>query len=130
MNQGNMPIFLFLSVASVALFSFIAVAVWADSRRREREAFYRSEVLKKIAETQGPGAESALEFLRESEKKGAMRRREGLKLGGVINIAAGVGLTAFLSVAFHGSQVGIIGTIPLVVGLALLLYVYVLGSKA
>jgi hypothetical protein len=35
MNQ-ILPIFLFLSVASVALFSFVAVAVWSSERRRER----------------------------------------------------------------------------------------------
>ena len=52
MNQ-ILPIFLFLSVASVALFSFVAVAVWSSERRREREAYYRSEILKKIADTQG-----------------------------------------------------------------------------
>src|SRR6266536_5321597 len=62
LNQ-TLPIFFFLSVASVALFSFVAVAVWSSERRREREAYYRSETLKKIADTQGAGSTSAIEFL-------------------------------------------------------------------
>src|SRR5712691_6945303 len=64
LNQA-LPLFLFLSVASIALFSFVAVAVWSQERRREREAYYRSETLRKIAETQGSGGSSAIEFLRE-----------------------------------------------------------------
>lgn len=125
-----LPVSLFLSVTSVALFSFAAVAAWAEARRKEREAFYRSEVLKKIAESQGPGAGAALEYLRESELKAAARRREGLKLAGIVNIAAGVGLTAFLSAVFKGNQVGIIGVMPLLVGIALLMYVYLFAPKA
>jgi len=71
------PFFLFLSVACVAVFSFVAVAAWASERRREREAYYKSETLKKIAESQGPGSSSALELLREEERIEARRRREG-----------------------------------------------------
>jgi ferric-dicitrate binding protein FerR (iron transport regulator) len=89
-------LFLFLSVASVALFSFVAVASWADARRREREAYYKSETLKKIAEAQGAGASSAIEFLHEETKHAAQRRREGLKLGGLVTIAVGIGLLIFL----------------------------------
>ena len=37
-------------VGSIALFSFLAVAAWSDARRKEREAYYTSETLKKIAE--------------------------------------------------------------------------------
>ena len=129
MDHLTAPVMFFLSVASVALFSFIAVAVWADTTRREREAFYRSEVIKKLAESQGAGAEAALAYLRESEQKTAVRRREGMKLAGLVNIAAGVGLTAFLSAVFKGNQVGIIGVIPLLVGIALLLYVYLFAPK-
>ena len=40
-------VYLFLSVGAVGMFSFIAVASWADARRKEREAYYKSETLKK-----------------------------------------------------------------------------------
>ena len=68
-NQALVPLFLFLGVASVALFSFVAVVVWSQERRREREAYYKSETLKKIAETQGAGGSSAIEYLRAIGEK-------------------------------------------------------------
>ncbi len=40
-------------VGSIALFSFLGVASWTDARRKEREAYYRSETLKKISESSG-----------------------------------------------------------------------------
>jgi len=46
--------------------------VWSRERRREREAYYRSETLRKIAETQGAGGNSAIEFLREDEGRKAI----------------------------------------------------------
>ena len=63
-RAGGRPVglFLFLSVAVASLFSFIAVTVWAGERRKEREAYYHSEVLKKIAET--PASGPAVRFAR------------------------------------------------------------------
>ena len=55
-------------VGSIALFSFLSVAAWSDARRKEREAYYRSETLKKIAESSGEGAKAAIELLREQKK--------------------------------------------------------------
>ena len=83
---ASTAVFMFLSVGAVALFSFIAVASWADARRKEREAYYKSETLKKLSESQGSAA--VLELLREEQKQAAAKRREGLRLGGLINIAA------------------------------------------
>jgi hypothetical protein len=74
----SVSIFGFLSVSAVAMFSFIAVVVWSQERRREREAYYRSETLKRIAEA-GAGGTSAVEFLREEQSIAARRRKEGLK---------------------------------------------------
>jgi len=123
------PVFLFLSVAAVALFSFVAVASWADARRREREAFYKSEITRKIIETQGTGAGSALELLREQEKLDARRRSEGIKLGGLVTTAAGIGVLVFLKVLVTDEPVYLSGLIPMLVGIALLVYVYALGPK-
>ncbi len=41
------------------------MASWSDARRKEREACYKSKALKKIAETQGGGGSTALEYLPE-----------------------------------------------------------------
>jgi uncharacterized membrane protein len=134
--NGGLPLFLFLSVGSIALFSFIAVASWADARRREREAYYKSETLKKIAEAQGAGASSAIEFLREEalrraeEKKNAARhRREGIKLGGLVTTAVGIGLMIFLRAIERDEPVYLVGLIPLLIGVALLAYSYLLAPK-
>jgi hypothetical protein len=117
-------VFVFLSFGAVALFSFIAVATWSGERRREREAYYRSETLKRIAEAQATGGGSALEFLREEEKMSLRRRREGQRLGGLITIAVGAAMMIFLHAMpeadAHGAY--LVGLIPLFIGLALLCY--------
>jgi hypothetical protein len=128
MNQF-LPVFLFLSVASIALFSFIAVAVWSQERRREREAYYRSETLKKLADTQGAGSSSAIDFLREEEKNAVRRRREGQKLGGLTTVAVGIALMVFIRSVDRGNPAYLVGLIPLFIGAALLVYVYFLGPN-
>jgi lipopolysaccharide export LptBFGC system permease protein LptF len=126
-----LPMFLFLSVASVAVFSFISVAVWSSERRREREAYYRSETLRKIAEAQVAGGSSAVEFLCEEEKNARGRRQEGLKLGGLITAAIGIGLMVFIAAVDRSDRVPayLVGLIPLLIGVALLSYAYLLAPK-
>jgi Flp pilus assembly protein TadB len=130
MNQ-IVPKLLFLSIVSVAMFSFVGVAVWSRERRREREAYYRSETLRKIAETQGAGGNSAIEFLREDEKYAARRRGEGQKLGGLITLAVGIGMMVFIKAVDRGDPdpAYLVGLIPLLIGVALLAYTYLLAPK-
>ena len=116
-------------VGSIALFSFLAVASWSEARRKEREAYYRSETLKKIAESSGEGAKSALELLREQEKNAAKRRLEGMKLGGLITAAVGIGLMVFLHGVEREEPAYLVGLIPLLIGLALLIYPFLLAPK-
>jgi len=118
-------------VGSIALFSFLSVASWSDARRKEREEYYRNETLKKIAESSGEGAKAAIELLREQNRSYAKRRMEGMKLGGLITAVVGLGVMILL----HGivergeGPVYLVGVIPLLVGLALLTYVFILGPK-
>jgi hypothetical protein len=128
-TNANMPLFMFLSFGAIALFSFAAVAAWATGRRREREAFYKSETIKKIAETQGPGANAALEFMREQEKNAARNNRERLKLGGLGATAVGLALMVFLWFIERNEPVFLAGLFPLFVGLVQLAYVYLLAPK-
>jgi hypothetical protein len=116
-------------VGSIALFSFLAVSAWADARRKEREAYYRSETLKKIAESSGEGAKSAMELLREQEKNMAKRRLEGIKLGGLITTAVGIGVTVLLRGIAHEEPVYLAGLIPLLIGAVMLVYAYLLAPK-
>ena len=116
-------------VGSIALFSFLGVASWSDARRREREAYYTGEALKKIAENSGEGAKSAVEYLREQNRNIAARRMEGLKLGGLITAAVGIGVFALLRGLVHDEPVYLVGVIPLLIGVALLVYAFVLAPK-
>lgn len=125
----SLPLFLFLSVGAIALFSFVAVASWSDNRRREREAYYNAETLRKIAEAQGTGAASALEYLREQETNRVRQAREGLKLGGLVISAVGLGFMVFMRAMAHHPNAYLIGAVPVLVGVALLAYVYLLSPK-
>jgi len=117
-------------VGSIALFSFLAVAAWSDARRKEREAYYRSETLKKIAESSGEGAKAAIELMREQNRSVTKRRLEGLKLSGLITAVVGIGLMALLHGMEHDQPVYLAGLSPLLIGLALLAYPLLLASKA
>jgi hypothetical protein len=91
---------------------------------REREAFYRSETVKKISEMEG-GPAAALQYLREDEKKSALRRSRAILLGGMITTASGVGLMAFLVVIIKGQDAYLAGLIPTLVGAALIAYSFI-----
>jgi hypothetical protein len=126
MNVFTLPIALFLAVAASGMWAFIAVASWADIRRREREAYCRHETMKKISEMPG---ESGLVLLREDERNTARRRRENIKLGRLITSAIGVGFMIFLGAVDTQKAAYLVGLIALLVGFALLAYSYVLAPK-
>jgi len=119
---------LFLSSGAVALFSFLAVAVWSDNRRREREAYFKSEALKVRPELQVDETVSVA-ILREQERIALRRTREGLKLGGLITSAVGIGVMVFLRLLIRTEPVYLAGLIVVLVGVALLAYVYILAPK-
>ena len=117
-------------VGSIALFSFLAVAAWADARRKEREVYYTSATLKKIAETSGDGAKAGMDMLHEQEHNFMLRRRDGQRLGGLITLAVGIGVMVFLKAIVHDEPAAyLVGLIPLLIGVALLVYAYVLAPK-
>ena len=116
-------------VGSIALFSFLAVASWSDARRKERETYYKSETLKKIAESSGEGAQAAIELMREQEQNAVKRRLEGMKLGGLITAVVGIGVMVLLHGLEHNEPVYLAGLIPLLIGLALLIYSFLLAPR-
>ncbi len=121
--------FLVLSVLILAVFSFLSVAVWSDNRRREREAYYRAEALKRIVE--GSAGAVAVDCLREQERIEARQRRERLRIGGLVTTAASLPFTVFVYVATMPNRPGAwtLGLIPLCAGLALLAYGYFLFPR-
>jgi hypothetical protein len=116
-------------VGSIAVFSFLTATIWVEARRKEREAYYKSETLKKIAESSGEGARGAIELIREQQTSSAKRRREGMKLGGLITAVVGIGVLALLHGLVRDEPVYLAGLIPLLVGAALLTYTFLLAPK-
>ena len=126
---ASLGVFLIPIVGSIALFSFLAVASWSDARRKEREAYYMADALKKIADSSAEGGKSAVEYLREQNSIAARKRVEGLKLAGLITTAVGLGLMIFLKGINHDEPVYLVGIIPLLIGLSLVVYSFVLAPK-
>ena len=125
-------LFAFLSIGAVSLFAvFLPLVTWIDKRHKERVAFYKAETYRRITEASGEGAKAAIELMREESRFERIKMYEGLKLGGLICIAVGTALVIFL----HGQTASdpqtpyLVGLIPASVGVALLVYVYVLAGK-
>jgi hypothetical protein len=129
---GAFGLWAFLSVGAVALFAvFLPITTWLESRRKEREAFYKSETIRRVAEASGDGARATIELLREEERRKIIKARESFKIGGVINLGVGIGLVIFLRALLSGGgtrPVYLCGLIPTFIGVAMLVYVYFLAS--
>ena len=121
----NPNVAMFLSFLLVSVFSFLSVAVWAGTRQQERKDFYRSETLKKLAES---GSAAVLEYVREEERldekrRAAQRERmlEGNRLGGLILVVVGGALSLALHQIIHQLPIYLFGLIPVGIGIVLLL---------
>jgi hypothetical protein len=119
---------LFLSIAAllVPVFSFVSVVVWAQERRKERQAFYLSDMVKKMADSPNT---SPTEFLREFERTKSRRVREGMRLGGLISSVA---IGALFIVAWASSSGGhgyLVTLIPFSACAALFLYAEFLAPR-
>jgi hypothetical protein len=127
---GGFGLWMFLSISAVALFVvFIPLTSWIDSQRREREAFYKAETMRRLAESSGEGARAAIEMLREQDRLGRAKKREGMKIGGLVNIAVGVAMMIFLRALVSDAPAYLCGLIPGLIGVALLTYAFVLAPK-
>lgn len=109
-------------VAIIMVFTFIMVVSWAEERRKEREAYYRSETLRKAIEQGGDSAQSVLTLLREEDRLSRHRRLEGLRLGGLITAAVGVGLMLLLYFLEVEEPVWLVGVIPFLIGAVLTIH--------
>ena len=158
--------------------SYLSIRVWIEARRAEREAFYRTEAVKKIVELRGEispplleairgairqhhepsvwlpydynkereayyrnetlqriaatpeGAVAVAEHLRMDDKRAARRREETTKLAGMITTAAGVGMMIFIRLLDNTKPFYLVGLIPALMGMALLIYAFVLLPRA
>jgi hypothetical protein len=127
-NGSQMFPFLVPIVAIVSVFTFVIVAHWLDSQRKEREAFYKADTLRRVTEASGEGAKAALELMREDERLKQSKTREGMKIAGLVNIGVGVGLMIFLHALLPGTAIYLCGLIPGFIGVGFLVYVYFLAA--
>lgn len=129
-DNPALGLWLFLSVGAIALFGiFLPVSTWIDSRRKERDAFYRAETVRRLTEASSEGAKAAIELIREQDRLERAKRFEGIKIGGLINLGIGLALLAFLKMLIPYQAVYLCGLIPAAIGVALLLYVFLLAKK-
>ena len=120
----NPNVAMFLSFVVVSLFSFLSVAAWAGARADERKAFYRSETLKRLAES---GQTAVADYLREEdqtrERQRAERREEfvnGNRLVGMILVVVGVTVMLALYQVVPDAPVYLFGAVPLGIGVVFL----------
>jgi hypothetical protein len=118
---ADVAVFVWLSIGSIALFTFLGVATWTGTRAKERELYYKSDLLKKIAESPEAGGAAALQYLREQHRMAQEKRRGGLQLGGLLLAAIGVGTMIFLLAMVH-QPVFFVGLIPLLIGAVLFFF--------
>ncbi|MGB8028344.1 MAG: DUF6249 domain-containing protein [Terracidiphilus sp.] len=114
-------------VAIVCTFTFVIVVHWLDTQRKEREAYYKTETLRRVTEASGEGAKAALELMHQDERLKRLKGREGMKIGGLVNIGVGIGLLIFLHALLPGTAIYLCGLIPGLIGVGFLVYVYVLA---
>jgi hypothetical protein len=110
------------------VFAFVSVLHWIDSQRKERDAFYKAETIRRVTEASGEGAKAAIELMRQDERLKRIKAREGIKMGGLVNIGVGVGLLIFLHGLLPGTAIYLCGTIPGLIGVGFLVYVFFLAS--
>jgi hypothetical protein len=112
------------------VFSFLSIAVWVVSQRKEREAFYKSETLRRIAESSGDGAKQAMDLLREQSRLSRINKRETTKVGGLVLVALGLGMVIFMIPmrATDPSVPVLVGLVPGLMGVAVLVYAYKLAG--
>ncbi len=119
-------VFIIPVVAIICVFTFIAIATWSENRRKEREAYYRSETHQKMLDGSPESADAVRALIREEEERRERRRAEslrmGLKLGGLITMVAGVGLAVFLYFLVDEDPIYLVGLVPILIGLVLALY--------
>lgn len=125
---ASVGVWAFLSIGAIALFAvFIPLVTFIDSRRKEREAYYKADIMRRVTESSGEGSKAVLELLREQARQEQIKKIEGMKIGGLINIGVGVVLVIFLRSVLGAASPYLCGLIPGVVGAALLIYVYLLA---
>jgi len=111
---------LMIAVVVAATMAFVSVVAWLKGREKEREAHYRNEMARRIAEADDPAP--LLAYLRENERIDVARERAKVRLGGLITLAIGVAMMVFLHQFVPEEPVYLAGLVPSLVGVVLLVF--------
>lgn len=76
-----------------------------------------------------PTAGGGGDLLYSSPEEAARRRAEGLLIAGIISVATGIGLAAFLSIMEDHGEAWAVGIIPFSIGIALLLSAWIVRPR-
>ncbi len=122
-TTNDIYIMLIAILGMVAVFAVVTVGGWAKQRRLEREAFYRAETERQLAERgQLTAADVAASREREIRERW-LQRRERIKLGGFVLLALGAGMLIALRNEKDATDAG---WIPLAIGAGALVYAFAL----
>jgi hypothetical protein len=113
---------------TIALFSFLAVVVYSQERRRERETYYQHEFRRSMVESGKMTVADIKELQRLETTQSTQERRQGLMAGGLITAGAGVGILIGLRF-IEDAAVWMVGYIPLLVGAGMLLCAFLISPR-
>ena len=101
--------------------SMLALSVmwWSSERRRERESYYRFELLRLMIERYENDPEKVFAWQREQVSADRQRRNDSLRLAGYVLLLGG---TAALIGGHRIGEESLFGWIPIGVGVAIFLY--------
>jgi hypothetical protein len=131
MNVDHVAVAFGLVVAIVAIagtFAFISVIVYAESKRKEREALYRSEVHRALLEREGGSAEKLLAVIAAEEAGRAAQDRVRMRVRGLVTAVTGAAMLV-LSTGGGDWEMWRIGLIPLCAGIGFLLFGLLPGRR-
>ena len=114
-------------IGLIVLFTYLSIATFLAQRRKERDTYYRFELRKKALE-QGAPAEVLLEMQRQEDLLHQKRRRESLRLGGLITAGVGVGMLGIVLAERDLETLGM-AFLPFCIGLAIYVYAQWLAPR-
>ena len=115
-------------IPATAFFLFLSIFWWAVQRRREREAYYRYELSKRLIENPARDHDSVISWMRDQNAIQDQRHRETLRIASLVLLAGGVG--SLIAMAFDLDEGAIAGWICLVVGVVIFLYSLLVSSRS
>ena len=127
MGYENMMFWLFLAAATVATFTFITIVVWAESRFKERQEFYKFEFRKRLVEAGKMDSASFASLMRYEHELRLQQGRQKLLAAAFVIVGVGVGICVGLQ--FLDGSVWRLGLIPVSIGISMLVYGLLFAAK-